>query len=126
MAKLKYEGSSDGTVLVHQDVKEASHSECCDKEAELIPQLCYEIKTLFRSVLVQLKKCDADVKSQVQIISLERSYSYLVLWSDTCFMTIDGKEDTSIAPDLKATILRYLTSIGDTLLERGFSSLLRL
>ena len=98
-----------------QDAKNHVDSAVYDDE---VAHLCESLLTLFKTIVRAFSE-QGNVPKDIQI-SLERSRSALLLWSDGCGIASGRLSDVfTRSRKLRHTVLKTLSHLGNTLVERA-------
>ncbi|KAL8348808.1 hypothetical protein RB601_002246 [Gaeumannomyces tritici] len=113
------QASQPSPSIVQQYLAQLCHGDVVDHRSGLVGRLCAECIAVFRETLRAISKEREALNGGEAYTSLERSYGRLRLWSDGHGIAA-GKFDEVFdrSKGLRYTILKLLTSISSTLIER--------
>lgn len=111
-----FAGSRDVTRAIHEWRDESISSSYWVGDISANARLCNAVLMFYKEILRHISK-EVDIKKPVRM-SLERTYSLMVLWSDAWGVT-DGSLDEIFAKSRKVrrSSLKILLSIANALLE---------
>ncbi|KAF3012348.1 hypothetical protein E8E14_005681 [Neopestalotiopsis sp. 37M] len=117
MDLIRNQDTNDPNEFIQRYIRDTVRANKYGIEIDHVQDLYQRVKELFSGILSLLEDLDAELKEQVEYISLDRSYSRLILWYDDC-QSLRGAPPGSVPQNLTESMARHLKDIGATLIDR--------